>query len=168
LELVGRFNQDGFDTNTPSLAGLAKRESSLPIGIGTLQVTPIGGFMLNAFHDVNASRGNVFETIYGGRVELSRVDLYPLIGMEYRSQEYVRYYYGVSPQEAANSGYAAYLPDSAMNSLIALIADITLADDYHLHLYARRKWLGDTIQHSPIVDKAYLDTAYLALSYRFK
>lgn len=168
VELVGRFNQDGFDTNTPSLAGLTKRKNSLPIGIGTLQVTPIGGFMLNAFHDVNASRGTVFETIYGGRVELSSVKLYPLIGMEYRSQEYVRYYYGVSPQEAVNSSYAAYRPDGAMNGLIALIADITLTDDYHLHMYARRKWLGDTIRHSPIVDKAYLDTAYLALSYRFK
>ncbi|MFA7399959.1 MAG: MipA/OmpV family protein [Sideroxydans sp.] len=168
VELVGRFSQDGFDTNAPSLLGLAKRENSLPIGIGTLQVTPIGGFMLNAFHDVNASRGNVFETIYGGRLELSRVKLYPLVGVEYRSKEYVRYYYGVSPQEAANSSYAAYQPDGAMNSLIALIADIPLTDDYHLHMYARRKWLGDAIRQSAIVDKAYLDTGYVAVSYRFK
>lgn len=124
--------------------------------------------MLNAFHDVNASRGNVFETIYGGRVELSRVKLYPLIGMEYRSKEYVNYFYGVSPQEAANSDYATYRPDGATNTLIALIADITLTDDYHLHLYARRKWLGDAIRQSAFVDKAYLDTGYVALSYRFK
>jgi len=168
VELVGRFSQDGFDTNAPALAGLSKRDSSLPIGIGTLQVTPVGGFMLNAFHDVNASRGNIFEAIYGGRIELPRVKLYPLVGMEYRSKEYVRYYYGVSPQEAANSSYAANQPDGAMNGLIALIADITLTDDYHLHLYARRKWLGDSIRHSPIVDKAYLDTGYVAVSYRFK
>ncbi len=168
VELIGRFSQDGIDTNTPSLAGLTKREDSLPIGIGTLQVTPIGGFMLNAFHDVNASRGNIFEAIYGGKVELSRVKLYPLVGMEYRSREYVNYYYGVSPQEAANSSYATYQPDGATNSLIALIADITLTDDYHLHLYARRKWLGDAIRHSAMVDKAYLDTAYVAVSYRFK
>ena len=168
VELVGRFSQDGFDTNAPSLAGLTKRENSLPIGIGTLQVTPIGGFMLNAFHDVNASRGNIFEMIYGGRIELRKVKLYPLVGAEYRSKEYVRYYYGVSPQEAANSNYAAYRPDGAMNSLIALIADITLTDNYHLHVYARRKWLDDVISQSAIVDKAYLDTGYVAVSYRFK
>jgi outer membrane protein len=168
VELVGRFSQDGFDTQAPSLAGLTKRDNSLPIGIGTLQVTPIGGFMLNAFYDVNASRGNIIEAIYGGRVQLPGVKLYPLLGVEYRSQEYVSYYYGVSPQEAANSSYATYRPDGATNSLIALIADITLTDDYHLHLYARRKWLDATIRHSPIVDKSYLDTAYVALSYRFK
>lgn len=168
VELIGRFSQDGFDTKSPALSGLSKRDNSLPIGIGTLQVTPIGGFMLNAFHDVNASRGNILEAIYGGRVELSRVKLYPLVGVEYRSKEYVSYYYGVSPQEAANSSYATYRPDGATNSLIALIADITLTDDYHLHLYARRKWLGDAIRHSAIVDKAYLDTGYVALSYRFK
>lgn len=168
VELVGRFSQDGFDTKASALRGLNKRDNSLPIGIGTLQVTPIGGFMLNAFHDVSASRGNIFEAIYGGRVELSRVKLYPLIGMEYRSKEYVNYFYGVSPQEAANSDYATYRPDGATNTLIALIADITLTDDYHLHLYARRKWLGDAIRQSAFVDKAYLDTGYVALSYRFK
>jgi len=94
--------------------------------------------------------------------------LYPMVGAEYRSKGYVNYFYGVSPQEAATSSYAAYQAGGATNSLIALIADITLTDEYHLHLYARRKWLGDAIRHSPIVDKAYLDTGYVAVSYRFK
>jgi len=168
LRMVGRFSQDGFSTSAPNLVGLDKRENSIPIGIGTLQVTPIGGFIINAFHDVNSSQGNLFEVIYGGRLELPRVKLYPLVGMEYRSREYVNYYYGVSSQEAANSNYAAYQPDGAMNGLLALIADFHLTDDYHLHLYARRKWLGDAIRHSAIVDKAYLDTAYVAVSYRFR
>ena len=168
VELVGRFSQDGFDTSAPALAGLANRDNSLLLGIGTLQVTPIGGFLINAFHDANSSRGNLFEVIYGGKVELSKVKLYPLVGMEYRNKGYVNYFYGVSPQEAASSSYAAYQADGATNSLIALIADITLTDEYHLHLYARRKWLGDSIRLSPIVDKSYLDTGYVAVSYRFK
>ncbi|MDH2917203.1 MAG: MipA/OmpV family protein [Gallionella sp.] len=168
VELVGRFSQDGFDTSAPALAGLTKRDNSLPIGIGTLQVTPIGGLMLNAFHDANSSQGNIFEVIYGGRLELPRLKLYPLVGAEYRSKGYVRYYYGVSPQEAAHSTYAAYQPDGAFNNLIALIADVHLSDDYHLHLYARRKWLGDAIRLSPIIDKGYLDTGYVAVSYRFR
>lgn len=168
LRVVGRFSQDGFSTSAPNLVGLDKRENSIPIGIGTLQVTPIGGFIINAFHDVNSSQGNLFEVIYGGRLVLPRVKLYPLIGTEYRSKEYVNYFYGVSPQEAANSSYASYQPGAAMNRLIALMADIELSDDYHLHLYARRKWLGDSIRLSPIVDKDHLDTGYVALSYRFK
>lgn len=168
LELVGRFSQDGFKTGVPELSGLDNRESSSPLGIGTLQVTPIGGFMINAFHDVNKSQGDVFEAIYGGRIKLAEVTLYPMFGAEYRSKEYVRYYYGVSALEAAGSGYAAYDPAGAVNSLIALIAEIKLSDEYYLNLYMRHKLLGDSIRRSPLVDQKYLDTSYIALSYRFK
>jgi len=168
LELIGRFSQDGFKTDVPELAGLDKRESSIPLGIGTLQVTPIGGFMLNAFHDVNKSQGDMFEAIYGGRIKLPGVTLYPMFGAEYRSREYVRYYYGVSALEAAGSGYAAYDPAGAVNSLIALIAEVRLSDEYYLNLYMRHKLLGDFIRRSPLVDQKYLDTGYIALSYRFK
>jgi len=168
LELVSRFSQDGFKTDVPELAGLDKRENSIPLGIGTLQVTPIGGFMLNAFHDINKSQGNVFELIYGGRIRFPRVRLYPLLGVEYRSKEYVNYYYGISALEAANSGYASYTSSGAVNSLLGLIAEIRLIDNYYLNLNVRHKRLGDAIRLSPLVDKQYLDTAYIALSYRFK
>jgi MipA family protein len=168
LELVGRISQDGFDTNRSSLQGLKKREASIPLGIGTLQVTPVGGFWVNAFHDVRSSKGNLIEVIYGGEIDLPRVTFYPLLGAEYQSGEYVRYYYGVSAQEAASSRYAAYQPAGALNGLIGLIADIELTDGYHLNWYMRRKWLGDAVQRSPIVSRGFLDTVYLSLSYRFK
>jgi MipA family protein len=168
LELAGRISQDGFSTNTPSLQGLGKRDTPVPIGIGTLQVTPLGGVMINAFHDVHRSQGNLFEVIYGGQLDLPGVALYPLIGAEYQSAKYVRYFYGISPLEAANSQYAAYQPAGALNGLIGLIADIRLSDEYYLNCNVRRKWLGNAIQLSPIVNQRYLDTGYISLSYRFK
>lgn len=168
LELVGRISQDGFDTNTPGLLGLGKRETSIPLGIGTLQVTPAGGFWINAFRDVNRSRGNWFEVIYGGEFKLAQVTFYPLLGAEFQTGEYVRYYYGISAQEAANSKYALYQPGGSFNDFIGLIADFGLSDDYHLNCYVRRKQLGDAIRHSPIVDRKYQDTGYIALSYRFR
>lgn len=168
LELVGRISQDGFNTNAPNLLGLGKRETSVPIGVGTLQVTPLGGVMINAFHDVNRSQGDLFEVIYGGQLDLPRVTLYPLIGGEYQSRKYVRYYYGISPLEAANSQYAAYQPAGAVNGLIGLIAEIRLTDEYYLNCNVRRKWLGNAIQLSPVVSQRYLDTGYISLSYRFK
>ncbi len=168
LELVGRVSMDGFNTDTPALKGLGNRETSLPLGIGTLQVTPLGGFMINAFHDVRQSNGEWLEAIYAGEIELPQVTLYPLLGMEYQSAEYVRYYYGVSPQEAAASQYALYSPSGSFNGLFGLIGDIKLSEQYHLNCYIRRKWLGDAIQQSPIVGQRYMDTGYLSLSYRFK
>lgn len=168
LELVGRISQDGFNTNAPNLAGIVKRETPVPIGIGTLQVTPLGGVMINAFHDVNRSQGDLFEVIYGGQIDLPRVTLYPLIGGEYQSKKYVRYYYGISPLEAASSQYAAYQPAAAVNGLIGLIAEIRLTDEYYLNCQVRRKWLGNAIQLSPLVSQRYLDTGYISLSYRFR
>jgi outer membrane protein len=168
LELIARFNQDGFRTDTPTLGGLRERRNSIPLGVGTLQVTPVGGFYLNAFHDVNESRGNMLEAIYGAKFGVGAVTVYPLLGLEYRSAAYVRYYYGVSDEEAAASAYAAYHPSGAGNILAGLIADVRISDEYHLNLYFRRKRLGAAIRHSPLVEKDYQDTAYLAFSYRFR
>ena len=168
LELVGRVSMDGFSTDTPALRGLKNRETSIPLGIGTLQVTPVGGFLVNYFHDVRQSKGDWAEAIYGGEFGAFGATFYPLLGAEYQSREYVRYYYGVSAQEAAASQYAAYEPAGAVNGLAGLIADIGLGGGYHLNCYVRRKWLGDAIRSSPIVSRSYLDTGYLALSYRFK
>ena len=168
LELVGRISQDGFGTNMPNLRGLANRETPIPLGIGTLQVTPLGGIMINAFHDVHRSKGNLFEVFYVAEVDLPQVNFYPLLGAEYQSREYVRYLYGISAQEAAESQFAAYAPGGAFNNFIGLIADIDLTRGYHLNCYARRKWLGDAIQQSPLVNQRYLDIGYVALSYRFK
>ena len=168
LEIVGRYSQDGFDADTSSLAGLKNRQTSIPLGIGTMQLTPLGAFFIDAFHDVNKSGGNLFEVIYVGKLEASWLTFYPLLGAEYRSMEYVRYYYGVSSQEAATSQYAAYQPAWAFNPLMGLMADARLTEEYHLNFYVRRRWLDRSIQASPVVDQKFLDTAFVALSYRFK
>ncbi len=89
----------------------------IPLGIGTLQVTPAGAFWINAFHDVRRSNGNLIEVIYGGEIDLPRMTFYPLLGAEYQSAEYVRYYYGVSAQEAAGSHYSLYQPCGCSTTL---------------------------------------------------
>ena len=61
LEIAARFSQDGFSTNVNNLHGLGNRQTSIPMGLGTLQITPIGAFYINCFHDINKSRGNLFE-----------------------------------------------------------------------------------------------------------
>ncbi len=168
LELAARFSQDGFNTDTSALRGLRARQTSIPLGVGTLQVTPIGAFLLNAFHDVRDSGGNWLEAIYAAEVDLPQVSFYPMLGADYQSGAYVRYYYGISTQEAAFSQYSTYDPGASLNPLIGLIVDIKLTDTYHLNCYVRRKWLGDAIRNSPVVNQRYLDTGYVALSYRYK
>lgn len=168
LEIAGRIRQDGFTADVPALQGLNNRQASVPLGLGTMQVTPIGAVFINAFHDINKSKGNLFEAIYVGKLDTPQLTFYPLAGGEYQSGGLVRYYYGISTQEAASSGYAIYQPSGAFNPLLGLMVDAGLGGDYHLDLYLRRKWLGDAIRSSPIVDKGIMDTGFIALSYRFK
>ena len=168
LEIAGRFSQDGFNVDASNLHGLANRQTSIPLGLGTLQITPIGAFFINAFHDINKSRGNLFEVIYVAELATPQVSFYPLAGAEHQSSEYVRYYYGISAQEATTSQYAAYQPTGAFNPLLGLMIDTKLTEEYHLNFYLRRKWLGQSIQSSPIVSRSSMDTGFIALSYRFK
>lgn len=168
LELVGRVSLDGFKTDTASLQGLTERKNSIPLGIGTFQETPVGAFFVNAFHDVNKSQGNLFEVIYVGELTAPRVTFYPQIGAEYLSKQYVSYYYGVSAQEATTSQYGAYHPGGALNPFLATLIDAKITEKWHLNFYLRHKWLANSIHDSPIVGRKGMDTAFVALSYRFK
>ena len=168
LEFAGRVMLDGFKPDTASLQGLNERKMSVPLGVGTMQETPVGAFFLNAFHDVNKSKGNLFEAMYVGQLETPRVTFYPQLGAEYLSAQYVRYFYGVSAQEAAASAYSAYSPSGSLNPFVGLLVDTTITGDWHLNFYLRHKWLGSQVRNSPIVERAAADTAFVALSYRFK
>lgn len=168
LELAGRVSLNGFKTDTASLQGLTERKNPVPLGIGTFQTTPVGAFYVNAFHDVNKSQGNLFEVIYLGKWATSGVTFYPQIGAEYLSNKYVSYYYGVSAQEATTSQYAAYQPGGAFNPFLVLQIDARITEEWHLNFYLRHRWLASSIQDSPIVGSKGMDTAFVALSYRFK
>ncbi len=168
LELVGRVSLDGFRADTASLRGLADRKDPVPLGIGTFQETPIGAFFVNAFRDANKSKGGLFEAIYVGEIATPRVTIYPQIGAEYLSRQYTGYYYGISAQEATASAYRAYQPGGAFNPFIAALVDTKLSEDVHLNFYLRHKWLANSITGSPIVGAKGMDTAFVALAYRFK
>jgi outer membrane protein len=168
VELIARVSQDGFKADTPALTGIADRRTPVPVGLGSLQVTPLGAVFINGFHDVNRSNGNLAELIYAAQLDLGSVTLYPEIGIEYLSRQYARYFYGISQAESKASAYAAYQPGSALNPLLGLLGEIKLTPTWYLNFYLRRRWLDQTISASPLVARAQQDSGLLALSYRFK
>jgi outer membrane protein len=169
FELAGRVNVDGFTTSNPALRGLNDRKNSIPLGVGTFQETPIGAFAVNAFYDVNKSHGTLLEAIYAGEIKAGSVNFYPQVGAEYRSANYVNYYYGITATESAASGiYKAYQGRAATNPLVALQIEIPLSESWALNLYGRYKWLGGGIKNSPIVDRKAAANYFVALAYRFK
>lgn len=168
LELAARIKFDGYKAaGNAALQGIGDRQNSFPVGLGTFQLTPIGGFFLYALHDINRSRGNLFEATYAAELDWGGITAYPEAGVEYYSSQYTQYYYGVSATEAAASGYAPYSPPDAMNPFVNVLLQARLFDGWNANFYLRRKWLGSAIANSPLVDKKHSDAGFVAVVYHF-
>ena len=168
LEVVGRISLDGYQTNNSILRGIGERKSSLPLGIGTFQETPIGGFFINVFYDVNRSHGRLSELIYAGEFNAGNTVMYPLFGFEHFSARYMQYFYGVSPTEAGNSIYPAYSPKGATNTMMGLAWEVPVVENWYANIFMSRRWLGSAISQSPLVHRKLQDEAFISLSYRYK
>jgi len=168
LEIAGRISRDGYTADTPALKGLRGRSDSIPLGLGSLQETSVGDFFINLFHDAGKSGGEIFEVTYAARIELPPLTLYPEVGVEHLSRDYVRYYYGISPQEAASGTQPAYRPAGSLNKTLGLMAELKLPEHWRLNLFVSRKWLGNAVGDSPLAAGRSQDSSFLALSYSFE
>lgn len=168
LELVGKFNEDGYTPARTALGSLDHRKTSVPLGVGTLQVTPVGAFFVNVFRDVDKSKGNIADLIYAAEFDTGPLAIYPQAGVEYQSSAYTRYFYGVSGDESRRSGLAAYRPGSATNPFLALFAEMHVSGNWYVNANVRRTWLGSAVADSPLVPRHTVDTGLVAVSYRFK
>ncbi len=169
LELVGRIKYDGFQTtDNTQLRGINNRQNSAPVGLGTFQLTPLGGLFLYALYDANQSRGGIYEATYVAKIALRKMNVYPQIGVEHYSTDYNLYYYGVSAAESVASGYAAYTPTTVTNRMLSSMFEIKISGGWLANFYLKRKWLGTAITESPLVRTQFEDSGFAALVYRFQ
>jgi MipA family protein len=167
LEVIGRVNLDGYNTNNASMQGIGARKNSIPLGIGTFQVTPVGGFFLNAFYDTNQSHGRIYEAIYAAQFEIGKNTVYPMVGFEHFSSRYTRYYYGISPAEAAITTYRRHASSATTNTMLCLVLEVPVVENWNASIYMLRRWLGPAITRSPLVNSKLQDEGFIALSYRY-
>jgi outer membrane protein len=164
LELAARVNFDHMDAER----GLNRRSNSVPIGIGTLQETRFGAFFLNAFYDVNKSHGTLLEAVYAAQFDLGRASFYPQIGIERRSSSYNNYFYGVTGQESTASGFREYHAGASTTPMLGLTIEMPVAENWVANVTFRRKWLGNGIANSPIVNHSTENMGLVAINYHFK
>jgi outer membrane protein len=168
LELVGRIKLDGYQTaNNTELRGINDRQNSAPVGLGTFQITPLGGLFLYALYDTNRSHGSMYEAVYVVPIPLGEMTVYPQLGIEHYSSDYTRYYYGVSAAESATSGYASYTPEASTKRSFRILFEAPLGDGWIANFYLQRKWLDSAITLSPLVNTQFEDNGFAALVYRF-
>jgi outer membrane protein len=169
LEIIGKVDPDSYKVKSTINSQTINKGYQVPIGLGTFQDTPIGAFFINAYHDFGKSKGNLLELNYFGEIELvTKVTLYPQVGVEHQSSSFASYYYGVTPEQAQITGYSTYSASSSNNPLAGFLLEIPVVEDWYLNVYGKRKWLGSGVNSSPVLTRSFQDTIYMALAYRFK
>jgi outer membrane protein len=169
LEVIGKINLDTYKVKSPINGSSINRSDPIPLGLGTFQETPIGGFFVNAYHDFGKSKGALYEFLYFAEIETyKKVVVYPQLGIERQSSQYANYYYGINPGESVQTGYSAYTAPATNNLLAGLMVEIPVVDSWYINLYGKRKWMGSGINNSPVMNRSFQDNVFLALAYRFK
>lgn len=164
LELAARVNFDSMDAER----GLKHRSNSVPLGIGTMQETRFGAFFLNAFYDVNKSHGTLLEAVYAAQIDIGRAHIYPQVGIERRSGSYNDYFYGVTAAESSASGFREYHAGSSTTPTLGLTVEVPLSENWIANVTVRRKWLGNGIANSPIINHSTENMGLVAINYHFK
>ena len=169
LEVIGKINLDNYKVRSPFNGNPINRSDPIPLGIGTFQETPVGGFFINAYHDFGKSKGALYEFSYFAEIETFRkVVLYPQLGIERQSSQYANYYYGISPGESIQTGYAAYSAPATNNLLAGVMIEIPVVENWYVNIYGKRKWMGGGINNSPVMNRSFQDSVLMAMAYRFK
>ncbi|MBU3562873.1 MULTISPECIES: MipA/OmpV family protein [unclassified Polynucleobacter] len=169
FEVIGKINLDTYKVKSSINGNSINRSDPIPLGLGTFQETPIGGFFVNAYHDFGKSKGALYEFLYFAEIETyKKVTVYPQIGVERQSSQYANYYYGINPGESMATGYAAYSAPATNNLLAGLMVEIPVVDNWYINVYGKRKWMGGGINNSPVMNRSFQDNIFMALAYRFK
>lgn len=169
LEVIGKINLDSYKVKSPFNGTSINRSDPIPLGLGTFQETPVGGFFVNAYHDFGKSKGALYEFLYFAELETyKKIVFYPQVGVERQSSQYANYYYGINPGESQLTGYNAYSAPATNNLLAGVIVEIPVIDSWYVNLYGKRKWMGNGINNSPVMNRAFQDNLFVALAYRFK
>lgn len=169
LELAGQVNLDDYTRKSAITGATYSKRDPVPIGIGTFQETPIGGFFLHGYQDVDHSQGQIYEFSYFAQFEtVAQINLYPMVGAEHLSQSYANYYYGVSAKASQTLGYAQYTAPATTNLSAGLMIDIPIVNQWHFNLFGKRKFMGSGISESPIMARGYQDSLIGSLVYRFE
>ena len=161
LELLGQVRSDGYHGG-----GWSARKDPVPLGLGTLQITPVGAFGVNVLHDFGASGGTLVQARYLAELPLGRITLYPELGLERQSSGYTRYYLGTTAADAAAAG-RAYQPGAALNPYVGGLIELPVSGPWVLNLYLRRVFTDRSLANSPLAGPGHRDTALLALAWRY-
>ena len=164
LELATRVSAAGYRAADRNIGS---RSNPVPVGLGSYQETPCGGFFLYGFHDM-VSGGVLLDLMYAAELSAGPVQIYPQLGLERMSARYAQHLYAVSASEATLSGLPRYMPGHASSPYLGVALEYLLPANLKLSFQLTKKWLGKDTTDSPLVNNPSPSTGLLALTQVFK
>ena len=151
-----------------NLDKLDERKRTIIAGAEYLRITPIGGFRVQAAHDiVGDSSGNIARLNYVAKYHNDRLTLYPTSGLEWHDSKYNDYYYGVSKKESEKSGIKTYEPGQSISPYVAVSAHYDINERLTGFAYQSLTYLADEQYDSPMVNSHTEAKSTLGLLYKF-
>lgn len=165
-ELTG--NEFDPDDANGDLSKLDKRKWSAAAGLTYLRRTPVGGFRAQLATDVlGRNDGNLGRLTYLAKVSKDKLTVYPSVGMEWHDSSYNEYYYGVSEEESARSGVAAYQPSQSFSPYVSVSANYDINDKWAGFASQSLHYLPNDLYDSPMVDSRLEANTAIGLLYKF-
>jgi outer membrane protein len=168
ISMEGELRFDGYDPkDSPALTGMEKRKSSFDAGVGVARAGEWGVMKIMVLGDITGThKGYEARAQYEVPYMVNRLLIAPAVGVSWLDDALVDYYYGVRLDEATSTR-SQYTGASTTNAYVHLSLGYILSDRMELLAGLKYVRLGENIEASPIVDKAYETSAFSAVQYKF-
>ena len=171
LSIMAYYDPTHFkpgDSDSYQLRQLDKRKSTMMAGISWVHNTEYG-FLRTALagDTLDNSNGYIWDLAWLYRYTNGGLTLTPGIGLEYNSDNYNDYYYGVSHKESRRSGLNSYDADDGWSPYLELTASYKFAADWNVYATGRYHRLSDEVKDSPMVDKSWTGLMSMGVTYSF-
>jgi outer membrane protein len=158
LDLIGNKSHGeinyGFNDGTESIE--LNRDGSFRGGLRATGIydTNTIQFVVTPFSDNSEYDDGIYASLWLAKQwQIKNWNLNASIGLQYRSEEIIDYYYGV-PADLATTSTPAYSAKSGINTSIKFSADYPISEDWVLETYLSHTQLADSISDSPVIYNA--------------
>ncbi|MDR2869235.1 MAG: MipA/OmpV family protein [Deferribacteraceae bacterium] len=149
---------------------LEERKMTAAAGFALGLNTPLGSLKAVGKADILRGRSDslTLALSYSYRIMLSqRFMLIPSIGIQYANSKHYDYYYGVTVDEAINSGLPYYeVEETDHSTSFGLTAIYGFTENLGMMLSGNYTLLADSIKESPMVDESGTWGAMAAITYK--
>lgn len=161
---IGVYEED----DSPALAGMGDRDSTLMAGLGFRYELPGGvNLAMNYEHDVLDKIGGASASARLSKgVQAGWLRLVPQLQVNWLSEELTNYDFGVSAR-SATLNRPAYNTGSSVSYEAGFGSFIELTEAWRIVLNISAEFLPDKITDSPIVDDDHVIKGFAAITYIF-